>query len=59
MSHTRRVEAGNIYTVEVELNRFRVKALREEPTMPGWWLCEGEHDEDQLILPEAAFQPEA
>src|SRR5687767_2149088 len=56
MTDTRGVEAGKIYTVEVERKRFQVKALQEEPSMPGWWLCEGEEDGDQLILPEASLR---
>ena len=56
MTDARVVQAGKIYTVEVERKRFRVRALKEEPSMPGWWLCEGEEVGDQLILPEASLR---
>ena len=55
MIDARRVEAGNIYSVEIERIRFQVRALHEEESMPGWWLCEGEEDGEQLILPEASL----
>lgn len=59
MTDTRSVQAGNVYAVEIERNSFRVRALHEAPAMPGWWLCEGEFDREQVVLPESSLREPA
>ena len=50
------IEPGKSYWIDIEIARFKVRAIRPA-VIGGWWHCEGEESGDAVVIPEDKLLP--
>jgi hypothetical protein len=50
------IHVGELYWIELEGVRIKVRAVEVCPFLAGWWNCTSERSGVELMVPETAFR---